>query len=109
MIAFVAACLILAGGAGFCAHTRQSLIKHLRQQIDQPENSDEKSGELATMLDQGVIPPDFGTEVPSSLLWRLLIADLLAGLWYVWVIVAFGACFAAAHFLTRHHGQGGGA
>ena len=66
VIAFVAACLILAGGAGFCAHTRQSLIKHLRQQMDPPENSDETSKELAAMLDQGVIPPDFGTEVQSG-------------------------------------------
>ena len=101
VIAFVVACLIIAGGAAFCARTRQLLIKHIRQGIEAPENEDETSDEMATMLDQGIIPSDFGIELPSSMLWRLQIADLLAERWYVWVIVTFGACFTAAHFLTH--------
>ena len=108
VIAFIVACLILAAGAVFCAYTRQSFVKHIRQEIAKPENADETSEELATMLDQGVIPPGFGSEVPSSMLWRIQIADLLAGLWYVWVIVAFAACFAVAYFVTGQKGQGVG-
>ena len=107
VIAFIAACLMVAGGAAFCAHARQSLIDHIREEIEKPENADESTAELRTMLDQGIIPPDFGIEVPSSMLWKLQIADLLSGLWYVWVIVAFGVCFAAAYFLNGHQAQGG--
>ena len=95
VIAFIVACLILAAGAAFCAHARQSFIKHLRQKIEEAENADETAEELAMILDQGIISPDIGFEVSCSMLWRLQIANLLAGLWYVWVIVAFGACFAA--------------
>jgi len=101
VIAFLAACLIVAAGVAFCAHTRQSLIDDLREHIRNPENADETTAELESMLDEGILPPDFGTEVSPSLLWRLQIADLLARLWYVWIILALGACFAVAHFLVR--------
>lgn len=107
VIAFIAACLMLAGGAAFCAHARQSLIDHIRVEIEKPENANESTAELKTMLDQGIVPPGFGIEVPSSMLWKLQITDLLAGLWYVWIIVAFGVCFAVAYLLNRQQGQGG--
>lgn len=92
VIAATVACLVLAAGAAFCAHTRRSFVRHMQQKIADPQNAEEISRESATMLDQGVI-------LPSSMVWRIDIADLLAGLWYIWVIVTFSACFAVAYFV----------
>jgi len=101
LIAIVIAFLIVGGGVAFCVNVRQSLIHELREQIKNAENADEKAAEWEEMLNQGKIPPELGIEVSPSMLWRILIADLLAGFWYIWIMIVFGASFAIAHFVVR--------
>lgn len=85
LIAFVIACVIVGGGVAFCANVRQSLIQQLREQIQNAEHADAKVAEWEEMLNQGKIPPELGIEVSPSMLWRITIADLLAGFWYILV------------------------
>lgn len=100
VIAFIVACLLIAGGAAFCAHTRQSLINLCRQQFEKTVNTDETSAEIIAMLDKGIIPPNIEISVPPPMLIRISISDWLVRLWHVWVIATFGACFSAAFLLT---------
>jgi hypothetical protein len=83
----------------------------MRQELDKPENKTAASGQAKAMLDEGILPPGMGIELPPSMEWRLYIADVLAGFWYAWVIVAFGGCLVAARFLAlfeRNSSDGGG-
>ena len=108
VIAFIVACIIIAGGVAFCAHTRQSLIYLLRQEVEKTKDTDEASANIAAMLDQGIIPPDVEIAVPPSMLVRISISDWLARLWYVWLVAVFGVCFFAAYLVSHIFARQGG-
>ncbi len=106
VVSLIAASLMIAAAAAFCAGTKSELLDHVRQQLRKSSENDPRAGEWLKMLDQGTLPPEFGIEVPGSLMWKITVSDLLMNLRYVGIIIAVGLCLAAAYFIPGSIHQG---
>ena len=105
-IALIFSGLMITAAAAFCANTKTAFHNHIRQELRKNEENDPRVAEWLKMLYQGTLPPDFGTEVPGSLVLKIGVADLLFNLRYVGAIVAVGVCLAVAYFAPAHSNLG---
>lgn len=98
-IALVIAGLVIAAGAAFCIHTQHLVVTHVRDQL--PEMPEDGAAGGQPVPEDAAIPPNLGSEVPSSLMWRIQLADLLATFWYVWAFLVLTICLTAARFVSK--------
>ena len=99
VIAFLAAVVIVGGGALFCWQTKRALIRQFQEAVRDPANADSLTPEIQAAADEGRLPEDFGFEVSQSMLLRISLSDWLVGYWPLWVLLTFGGSFGIAYFL----------
>lgn len=100
LVALIVAALIIGAGGAFCLQVRQEFVTSLRQTLDETSGPEEHAAEREAArraLDAGEIPSgEWGLEVSDTLMRRTMIADMLFGLWPVWVGLVTGVCLAGA-------------
>lgn len=100
LVALVAAALIVGIGGVFCLQVRREFVATLRKSLDEVSEPAEHAAEREAArkaLDAGEIPAgEWGFEVSDSLMRRIMIADMLLGLWPFWVVIVIGACLGGA-------------
>lgn len=104
-IAAIFSLLILAGGAGWCRHTRQSLEDALRASFEQAKAAGDLPPEMQDLDFESVSKEGFGTELPGSMVMKLSIADLFRIYWYVFVILVCGVSIGVAHWMSPKEPQ----
>lgn len=100
IISFVVASAITASGYWFCASTRSSLIKALLDKAKCSDAHDDCDRELIASLEHGEVLSG-GYEIPSKLMKRLVIADLLAKWRLVIIFVVVAGCVSLAYAFKK--------
>jgi hypothetical protein len=101
LIAFLIGVLILTAGFAFCIHAKQSVLRHIRTELQKPENAKLLTPEVEQALAQGQLTTDFGTELPPSLMSQIICADLLFKFRYLWITLVFAGSFGLSYFFLR--------
>lgn len=99
-IAALVSLLILAGGAGWCRHTRQNFWDMMRADFERAKAAGDLPPEQQNLSFDEVREQGFGTELPGSMLVKLNIADLFRVYWFVFVILVCGISFGIAHWMS---------
>ena len=99
-IAAIVSALILAGGAGWCRHTRQSFWDMMRADFERAKAAGDLPPEQQNLSFDEVREQGFGTELPGIMVMKLSIADLFQIYWFVFVILICGVSFGIAHWMS---------
>ena len=100
-IAFFSACLIVAGGIAFCAYIRQSFWEDIRQELRDAKDAGELPAELEDVDIENIHLVGLDIELSNQQMFKVQLVDLLADLWFIWVLAVFGICFGVAYLLGR--------
>lgn len=108
IIAAAAALVIIAGGFVVAELARRSFLDDVREGL----LAAEADGTLPAGIDiENPDLTDMGLEVTDEMTQKLVVSDLLFGLWFVWAPLVLVACFGAAALLgsrstTSEYGSG---
>ena len=79
----------------------RSLVEQFRQSL----REDAAAGRLPKELDgvdlDTVTPEGFEIKVTADEMNRIMIADLLSNLWFIWIPAVFAGCLGIAYLLGR--------
>src|SRR4051812_28399011 len=91
----LAACLIVAIGLSVAWYLKRSAVHTIREEMKTAAEAGQLPDELKDRDWDRDPLTDVGTEVTAQVMMKVQIADLLWGLWFVWVPIVFAACFTA--------------
>lgn len=76
LIALTIACTILMVGVAVCYLAHRAVVNHVLNELRKPEHGVLVTPETEALLQRGILPPDFGTELPPYLTGWIVLADL---------------------------------
>jgi hypothetical protein len=97
-IAILVAAGIITGVKIHQRWVRATVEAVVRQQLREAQA--EGRPEAAGIDPDNFDPSDVGTELPDYLLLQIQIAELLAGLWFIWMPIVFAGCLLAAWLIS---------
>ena len=102
LVASLVACLIVLCGIAFCIHTHNSVLRHIRADLQSAEHSHHETNDLIEALDHREIR-SLNLDLPVSMQVRINVADWIFRFRHVCVITAFVVCIFAARLLIYQH------
>ena len=100
IIAIVMSCLVTVAGFGIAHALRKSVMAHIRENIHVAAAAGTLPKELVGLdLDKVANEEEgFDVKLPENLFRRLVIADFISVLWFIWVPAVFAISTAVAYF-----------
>ena len=100
-VAAIFSLLILAGGAGWYRHLKESIKDGFRVDFQRAKDAGELPPEMQNLDFETVWKRGFGGEVSSSTMTKIHITQALRGFWYVWaILVVVVVSFGVAHWMS---------
>ena len=96
-IAIVVAAIISGLGVLYVFQTKAAFRNRLRSDLHQMKADGTLPPELENLEIETADFDGLDVEITAAMLWRLEIANILRGLWFVWILLVLSACLAVAY------------
>ena len=105
IFALMASCLLVIAGLAGSKYLHRSFVEELRQSLREAAKAGNLPKELKGVDLDTVTPAGLSIRVTAAQETRLLVADLLSNLWFVWIPLVLAGCFGIAYFVGRSAGR----
>jgi hypothetical protein len=106
IIALTISCLVTAAGLGISRYLHRSVMERVRAGIRTAAADGTLPKELEGMDPDTMMLEGVDVKLPEKEARKLLIADILVKLWFVWIPATFGVSIAIAYFAGGKAGPG---